>query len=123
VHGDLGVSIKTQRPVLNDIADFAPATIELATIGVLIAIAIRVPLGIVAAARRDSWIDHVARLVSLVGVSSPSFWLAYVVLAIHGGAVFNLLGQDPIRLRLKCSVGLSSAPRRCYIVYQPGLCS
>jgi peptide/nickel transport system permease protein len=81
-HGDLGVSIASQRAVLRDIADFAPATIELASIAFVLSIVVGVPLGILAAVRRDSWIDHVARLVSLLGVSAPTFWLAFIVLAV-----------------------------------------
>jgi len=84
-HGDLGISIATQRPVLDDISAYAPATIELATAGFLISVTIGIPLGIVAAVRRDSWIDHVARFVSLIGVSSPTFWLAFIVLAVFYG--------------------------------------
>jgi len=87
LHGDLGISISSQRPVLQDIAQFAPATLELATISFLLALVIGIPLGIIAAVRRDSWIDHVARLVSLVGVSSPTFWLAFIVLAIFYGGL------------------------------------
>ena len=86
-HGDLGISIASQRPVLRDIADFAPATIELASIAFLLSLAIGVPLGIMAAIRRDTWIDHVARLVSLIGVSSPTFWLAFIMLAIFYGGL------------------------------------
>ena len=86
-HGDLGISIASQRPVLRDIADFAPATIELASIAFLLSLAIGVPLGIVAAIRRDTWIDHVARLVSMIGVSSPTFWLAFIMLAIFYGGL------------------------------------
>ena len=86
-HGDLGLSIATQRPVLDDIIAYAPATIELATMGFLLAIVIGVPLGIVAAVRRDSWIDHSARFISLIGVSSPTFWLAFIMLAVFYGGL------------------------------------
>ncbi len=85
VQGDLGISIATQRPVLDDIYQYAPATIELATAGFLLSVIIGVPLGIVAAVRRDTWVDHVARFVSLIGVSSPTFWLAFIVLAVFYG--------------------------------------
>lgn len=85
VHGDLGISIATQRPVLDDIYQYGPATIELATAGFLLSVIIGVPLGIIAAVRRDTWIDHVARFVSLIGVSSPTFWLAFIVLAVFYG--------------------------------------
>ena len=86
-HGDLGISIATQRPVLDDIAAYAPATIELATMGFLLAIVVGIPLGIMAAVRRDSWIDHSARFISLIGVSSPTFWLAFIMLAVFYGGL------------------------------------
>jgi peptide/nickel transport system permease protein len=85
VHGDFGISIVSQRPVLDDIRDFAPATIELATISFLLSVFIGIPLGILAAVKRDSWIDHVARFVSLIGVSAPTFWLAFIMLAVFYG--------------------------------------
>jgi peptide/nickel transport system permease protein len=86
-HGDLGISISSRRPVLQDIIDYAPATIELATVAFTLSILIGLPLGVLAAVRRDSWIDHVARAVSLVGVSAPTFWLAFIALAIFYGAL------------------------------------
>jgi peptide/nickel transport system permease protein len=85
VHGDLGISISSQRPVLDDIAQYAPATIELSTVAFLLSLLIGLPLGIVAAIERDSWIDHLARAVSLIGVSSPTFWLAFIMLAVFYG--------------------------------------
>lgn len=84
-HGDLGVSITTSRPVLADIAQYAPATIELGIVAFILSVAIGVPLGIVAAVWRDRWIDHAARFVSLIGVSSPVFWLAFVALTVFYG--------------------------------------
>ena len=51
----------------------------------LLALVVGIPLGIMAAVRRDSWIDHLARLVSLIGVSSPTFWLAFIMLALFYG--------------------------------------
>src|ERR1700712_4275996 len=84
-HGDLGESIASRRPVLDDIEDYAPATVELASVGFILALVIGLPLGVVAAVKRDSWIDHVARAVSLVGVSAPTFWLAFTRLAIFYG--------------------------------------
>jgi peptide/nickel transport system permease protein len=87
LHGDLGSSIASRRPVLDDIADYAPATIELGTIAFALALAVGLPLGVLAAVRRDSWIDHLARMLSLVGVSAPTFWLAFIMLAIFYGAL------------------------------------
>jgi ABC-type dipeptide/oligopeptide/nickel transport systems, permease components len=86
-HGDLGVSIQSQRPVLTDIGQYAPATIELATAAMLLAVLVGVPLGVIAAVRRDSWIDNLARLISLAGVSLPTFWLAFIVLALFYGGL------------------------------------
>jgi peptide/nickel transport system permease protein len=85
LHGDLGVSLVSRRPVLNDIREYAPATIELASIAFLLSLTIGLPLGVVAAVRRDSWIDNIARIVSLIGVSAPTFWLAFIMLAIFYG--------------------------------------
>jgi peptide/nickel transport system permease protein len=85
LHGDLGISISSQRPVLDDIAQYAPATVELSTIAFLLSLLLGLPLGIIAAMRRDSWIDHLARGVSLVGVSAPTFWLAFIMLAVFYG--------------------------------------
>lgn len=101
VHGDLGISIATHRPVIEDIAAYAPATIELATIGFLLSILVGIPLGILAAVRRDSWIDHTARFISLIGVSSPTFWLAFIMLAVFYGGLQIAPGPgrlDPIAL-------------------------
>ena len=85
LHGDLGISIATRRPVLDDIAQFAPATIELATVSFMLTLLIGLPLGVAAAVWRDSVVDAVARAVSLLGVSAPTFWLAFIVLAIFYG--------------------------------------
>ncbi len=87
VHGDFGISISSQRPVLADIAQYAPATIELSTIAFVLAVVVGIPLGVLAAVRRDSWIDHVARLLSLIGVSAPTFWLAFIMLALFYGGL------------------------------------
>lgn len=80
--GEFGTSINTRRPVAKDLAQFMPATVELATAAVLFAVLIGLPLGVVAALRRDGPIDHLARMVSLIGVSIPIFWLATVSLVL-----------------------------------------
>ena len=90
LNGDLGMSIASQRPVLDDIRSYAPATIELATVAFILSIAIGVPLGIVAAVKRDTWVDHVARRVSLVCVSSPTCWRA--------GSMLESMQQDYVRV-------------------------
>jgi peptide/nickel transport system permease protein len=85
--GDLGESIASHRPVLDDIRQYVPATIELATVAGLLTIAVGVPLGVAAAVRRDGFVDHVARFVCLIGVSAPTFWLAFIVLALFYGGL------------------------------------
>ena len=85
LHGDLGISIASHRPVLDDIAELAPATLEPATISFLLSLLVGLPLGILAAVKRDSWVDHLARLVSLLGVSAPTFWLAFIFLVVFDG--------------------------------------
>ncbi len=82
VHGDLGRSVMTSHPVTQDIARFFPATLELATTAIIIAILIGVPLGVFAAARQGSRLDHVVRVVSLAGQSIPVFVLGLLCLLI-----------------------------------------
>ncbi|WP_370541613.1 ABC transporter permease [Actibacterium sp. 188UL27-1] len=85
VRGDFGTSLLNARPVSEDIARVFPATLELATLGVIFGIVLGVPLGVVAAVRRGSWIDQVARVVALVGYSMPIFWLGLMGLLIFYG--------------------------------------
>ena len=87
VRGDLGISIATRRPVLDDIKQYAPATLELATVSFALSIIVGIPLGIAAAVKRDSWVDSLARAISLLGVSAPTFWLAFIMLAIFYGGL------------------------------------
>lgn len=100
-HGDLGRSIHSQRPVLDDIEEYTPATLELATVAFILTLIIGIPLGILAAVKRDSWVDHIARVISLLGVSSPTFWLAFILLAVFYGYFQIAPGPgrlDPIAL-------------------------
>ena len=80
--GDFGDSISTRRPVLTDLKQFIPGTIELALAAILFAIVIGVPLGIVGAVYRDRWPDHIARFVALIGTSVPVFWLGLLLLYV-----------------------------------------
>lgn len=80
--GDFGMSVSTGRPVIDDLSRFFPATLEMATLGILIGVALGVPLGVTAAARQGSWLDQAIRVVGLLGYSVPAFWLGLVGLAI-----------------------------------------
>ena len=81
-HGDLGTSFQTGRPVLDDILHYFPATIELASLALIISILVGIPLGVLSAVYRNSPIDHFSRILSLIGVSMPVFWLGLVLLLI-----------------------------------------
>ena len=73
--GDLGTSLRTGQPVAAQIVERMPATFELAVAAMIVAIAFAIPLGIIAAVRRGTAVDHVAMTISLAGVSVPNFWL------------------------------------------------
>ncbi|WP_172299670.1 ABC transporter permease [Pseudoruegeria sp. HB172150] len=85
LQGDFGTSIRTGQQVSDDIARVFPATLELATLGTLIGVFLGVPLGVLAAVRRGSWIDQLARFVGLIGYSMPIFWLGLVGLLLFYG--------------------------------------
>jgi len=82
LHGDFGRSVLTRNLVIDDIARFLPATIELATTATLIGIVLGIPLGVLAAARQGRWADHLIRVVGLVGYSVPVFWLGLMALLL-----------------------------------------
>jgi ABC-type dipeptide/oligopeptide/nickel transport system permease component len=73
LHGDLGSSFRTDRPVIDLILERYPATIELAIAAMLIAVAIAIPLGVIAGKNRGTWLDNVLSVIALVGISLPSF--------------------------------------------------
>ena len=80
--GDLGVSLYTNRPVMADIAQFLPATLELVIVSGIMMVAIGLPLGVLAARHRGTWIDHAVRLVTLLGVSAPGFVWAVILMLV-----------------------------------------
>ena len=82
VHGNLGRSIRTRRPVLDDLRDYLPATIELALAAMLITVVFGLPLGLIAGLRRNTWIDAGARILALVGGAMPIFYVGLVLLGI-----------------------------------------
>jgi ABC-type dipeptide/oligopeptide/nickel transport system permease component len=84
IQGDLGESTRDKRPVLKAVFERLPATIELALSGLLVELAIGVPLGILAALRPGSWVDQLATILALVGVSIPQFALGLVALYVFG---------------------------------------
>lgn len=80
LHGDLGRGIRDQRPVWDTISEALPPTLQLTVAGLFVAIAIGIPLGIIAALFHNSWIDSAAMVVALLGVSTPVFYLGLLLL-------------------------------------------
>jgi len=94
VRGDLGTSLTTGQPVLRDLVGRLPASLELTLAGLLLAIAVALPLGVLAATRPGSWIDHLARLLTTAGVSLPIFFTGLLLVYVF----YFLLGWAPAPL-------------------------
>lgn len=82
VQGDLGQSVSTARPVAQDLIRVFPATLEMATLGIVIGVGLGVPMGVLAAARQGTWVDQVIRVIGLAGYAIPAFWLGLVGLVL-----------------------------------------
>ena len=93
-HGNLGNSLTTGQPVVTEIANRLPASGELTLLGLLIALSIAVPLGILAAVREGSWIDHLCRVIVTSGVSLPVFFTGLLLVYIF----YFQLGWSPAPL-------------------------
>lgn len=95
--GDLGQSIRSHNAVLDDLVRYFPNTFELVTLSLALAILVGVPLGMLSAVYKDTWVDHLARVMSVSGVAIPAFWLGLMLqllIALH-------LGWLPLGGRLK----------------------
>ena len=80
LQGDLGTSVLTKAPVLQSVTTAMPLTFQLTLLGLLVALVVALLLGVTAAIFRDRWPDQGIRLVSLIGVAAPSFWLALLMI-------------------------------------------
>ncbi len=94
LHGDLGNALLTGKPVVDDIIRVFPATMELATMAIIVGAGLGIPLGVLAAARRNSVSDYVVRIISLAGYSTP-----------------NLLGRDDGAAGVRCLAWLGRRRR------------
>jgi dipeptide transport system permease protein len=96
VSGDLGHSIVTKRPVVEEFLTLFPATFELTFIAMLFGIVFGIPAGIIAAARRGTWIDQTLMGTALVGYSMPIFWWGLLLIILFSG----MLGWTPVSGRI-----------------------
>ncbi|MEM7112791.1 MAG: ABC transporter permease [Chloroflexota bacterium] len=104
LQGDFGTSFRTKRPIFEDLLIFVPATLELVTLAMLLAVAIGIPIGVMGAAFRGTAVDQVSRVVTIAGVSIPSFWLALILQLIF----FSILGWLPLSGRLSREMTLTN---------------
>jgi peptide/nickel transport system permease protein len=104
LHGSLGMSLYTQRPVADDLVERLPATLELALTATALSVLVGLPLGVVSALRRNAMLDHVVRVVTIAGLAMAAFWLA-ILLQLLFSMYLNLTpvqgridgwGPDPI---------------------------
>ena len=98
IHGDLGVSLITNKPVLSTILSRYPATMQLSLAAMIIAVMIAIPLGVLAAVKKYSIIDNGSMFISLLGVSMPTFWLGPLLIVLFS-IQFDILpvsGRDGI---------------------------
>lgn len=87
LRGDLGTSYINEQTVLSLVGQTLPATLELALLGVLLALALSLPVGILSALYRGTWIDHVSRLLAMAGFCMPRYWLAVLLILAFALAI------------------------------------
>ena len=101
--GNLGYSLRTRRPIIDELKENLPATIELVLISTIAAVFVGIPLGVISARRKDSWIDHFSRLFSVGMVSLPTFWVALILQLLF----FRTLHLFPMGGQLSTEVKLT----------------
>ena len=110
--GDFGVSITSRQPVLPELLSYLPATFELMCVAMLLSIAVGVPLGVLCAVYRDTWIDNTVRVVAVAGISTPTFWLGLMGMLL----LYAQLGWLPGSGRLDLGVQPPPAVTGLYLV-------
>ena len=104
LQGEFGTSVLTANPVWTDIKKTFPATLELATVGILIGAGLGIPLGVWAAVRRGGLVDHAVRVMGLVGYSVPVFWLGLMALVLFYAKLGWVAGPGRIDVAFEYSV-------------------
>lgn len=104
VKGDWGNSLRTHRAVLKDIMEYIPNSLELLLLALSLSIIIGIPLGVISSRFKGKWFDHITRVVSIFGVSVPSFWIALVLQFIF----FTKLGWLPINGQMSTELALNN---------------
>jgi peptide/nickel transport system permease protein len=104
LRGDFGISLRTNQPVLELILEKLPVTLQLATMAMFFALIIGIPAGIIAAVKKNTWIDYLANLVALTGLSIPNFWLGIMLILLVSvnlgwlpASGYESLFVDPVR--------------------------
>jgi peptide/nickel transport system permease protein len=105
LRGDFGVSIRTHDRVLHDLATFLPASLELILTGMLLAVVVGIPLGVISSLRRDKPADHATRLTSVIGVSLFTPWLGMMLQLLF----FRWLGILPVGERIDTQIWVTQA--------------
>jgi peptide/nickel transport system permease protein len=100
--GNLGKSLKTHQPVIVELKNYLPATIELVLLSTVIAALIGLPLGVISAKRKDRWLDHFSRFFSVGAVSLPTFWVGLFLQLIF----YRWLGVLPLGGELSTNIKL-----------------
>jgi peptide/nickel transport system permease protein len=103
IGGDWGTSYRTRMPVIDDILNYLPASMELAITGQIIAITVGIPLGVLAASRKDTKTDHASRVLAIAALSVPVFWIGILLQILFA----RTLGILPIEGRLDLSIAMT----------------
>lgn len=102
--GDLGISLRTQQPVLELIGQKLPVTVQLAVMALIFAVVIGIPAGVISAYKKGTWIDWLANIISLSGLSVPNFWLGIMLILLVSvklgwlpASGYQPLTEDPLQ--------------------------
>jgi peptide/nickel transport system permease protein len=110
--GDFGTSLRHQQPALRLVLDRLPATLELTGASLAVSLVIAIPLGVLTAHKRNSWLDHIGSVCALLGQSMPVFWLALMMQLVFGLllSLFPITGHGSIAYLIlpACTLGIYS---------------